>query len=535
MNAVGYTRVSMDDQVEHGHSLAAQETLIRQFAASRGWELVRVYSDPGISGRSDERPGLVELQADAAAGTFDVVIVHAIDRLYRRLERLLKVLQGFQQHGVAFVSITENLDFTTPWGKLALAVLGTLAEIYIDRLSAETAKGKHQRAREGLWNGSIPLGYCNGKCANCTDPNGLDYCPHFGGPDQGDGKQLALHPIEREAVRLAFAWYVTGEYSDGDIAEKLNATCHRLPDGRALPLRPKSEVGRNGPGVFTKDGLREILVRVFYTGMVPYYGVDSKGRKRKRKDPVALYPGQHPALVSQELFDKAQETRRLLSTNPRQRGATPARQYILSGLLRCDGCGSTMRAQGGANGRQYYVCSGRLQHATDCRLPAVLADEVEAQLRDVLLTLAVPADWERRLLRDMGRDPDAIAQQQAEIRARLARAAELYLDGLLSEERLAQEKRGAQSQLQDLTPGELSAIMVVVGQLTRLQQQWDALPNLEKKKLLREVLTAAFVRGNALTAVEPTEQCYPLTKTILCQEEGFYHGDDGFFTIQLVE
>ncbi len=527
MNAVGYTRVSMDDQVEHGHSLAAQETLIRQFAASRGWELVRVYCDPGISGRSDERPGLAELQADAAAGHFDVVIVHAIDRLYRKLERLLKVLQGFQQHGVAFVSITENLDFTTPWGKLALAVLGTLAEIYIDRLSAETAKGKHQRAREGLWNGSIPLGYCNGKCSNCTDPNGPDYCPHFGGPDQGDGKRLALHPVEREAVRLAFEWYVTGEFSDGDIAERLNATCYRLPDGRELSFRPKSEAARNGPGIFTKDALRETLVRVFYTGMVPYYGCDDKGHKRKRRNPVALYPGQHPALVSQELFDKAQELRRLLTTNPRQRGATPARQYILSGLLRCDGCGSTMRAQGGANGRQYYVCSGRLQHATDCRLPAVLADDVEAQLRDLLLTLAIPADWERRVLNGLGRDPDVIAHQQVEIRARLARAAELYLDGLLSEERLAQEKRAAQSQLQDLTPGELSAIMIVVGQLTRLQQQWDALPNLEKKKLLREVLTAAFVRGNALTGVQPTEQCYPLTKTILCQEEGFYNGDDG--------
>ncbi len=290
MNAVGYTRVSLDDQVEHGHSLAAQETLIRQFAESRGWQLVRVYSDPGISGRSDERPGLAQLEADAVAGQFDVVIVHAIDRLYRRLERLLKVLQGLQQCGVAFVSVVENLDFTTPWGKMALAVLGTLAEIYIDRLSAETAKGKHQRAREGLWNGSIPLGYCSGKCAKCTDPNGPNYCPHHGGPDQGDGKILVPHPIEREAVRLAFEWYVTGKFSDGDIAEKLNAACHRLSDGRELPLRPKSEAGRNGPGIFTKDTLREVLVRVFYTGMVPYYGTDGKGHKRKRKDPGGALP-----------------------------------------------------------------------------------------------------------------------------------------------------------------------------------------------------------------------------------------------------
>ncbi len=113
MKAVGYTRVSSEDQAEHGHSLAAQETLIRQFAASRGWELLHVYSDPGLSGRRDDRPGLLQLQADAATSHFDVLIVHAIDRLYRRLEPLLKVLHTLQQHGVTCVSLSEHLDFTT--------------------------------------------------------------------------------------------------------------------------------------------------------------------------------------------------------------------------------------------------------------------------------------------------------------------------------------------------------------------------------------------------------------------------------------
>jgi len=534
MKAVGYTRVSAEDQVEHGRSLAAQETLIRQFAAGRGWQLVHIYSDPGLSGRRDDRPGLLQLQADAAAGQFDVVIVHAIDRLYRRLEPLLKVLQTLQQNGVTCVSVVENLDFTTPWGKLALAILGTLAEIYIDRLSAETAKGKHQRAREGLWNGSIPLGYCTGRCAQCTDPNGPDYCPRFGGPDLGDGQNLVPHPIEAEAVRLAFEWYATAEYSDGAIAARLNSQRYRWPDGREVALRPKSEAGRQGPGVFTKDTVREVLGRVFYTGLVPYYGTDGQGRRRKRHEPVALYAGRHPALVSQELFARVQEVRRLLRKHPRRRGMTRARQYVLSGVLRCAGCGSAMRGQGGAQGRHYYVCAGRLQHTTGCRLPATPAEQVEEALHRWLLALPVPADWQERLLSRLGHDPQALTRQQAEIRARLARAAELYLAGLLSAERLAQEQREAQSRLQDLTPGEISAIIAVEEQLVRLQQQWDELEALEKKKLLRGVLTAAFVRGDALVAVQPAEQCYPLIKTILGQEEGFYNGDDGGLTQVLV-
>src|SRR5690606_28547339 len=144
--------------------------------------------------------------------------------------------------GVSFVSITENLDFTTPWGKLTLAVLGTLAEIYLDKLSAETSKGKVARAQKGLYNGTIPYGYCQGNCATCTDPNGPGYCPRCGGPDLKEEEPsyaLWLHPVESAAMRLAFEWYATGDYSDGDIARRLNGCQYRGSDGASLPFRSK--------------------------------------------------------------------------------------------------------------------------------------------------------------------------------------------------------------------------------------------------------------------------------------------------------
>ena len=73
MNVVGYIRVSTDDQAEHGHSLEAQETLIRQFADSRSWQLVHIYQDAGLSGRNDRRPNLAQLLGDAETGRFEVV------------------------------------------------------------------------------------------------------------------------------------------------------------------------------------------------------------------------------------------------------------------------------------------------------------------------------------------------------------------------------------------------------------------------------------------------------------------------------
>ncbi|MBI5032610.1 MAG: recombinase family protein [Chloroflexi bacterium] len=307
MKAVGYIRVSSEMQIETGHSLGAQRTLITDYVRAKGWTLSEVFCDPGLSGTLSNRPALRELMSRAEQREFDVVIVYAIDRFYRDLGGLLTALHHLQKHRVTFVSITENLDFTTPWGKLVLAVLGALAEIYIDKLREETKKGKQARARKGLWNGSIPFGYCNGLCASCTDVNGKDYCPNFGQANRSHSGILIAHPIESVAVRLTFGWYEMRNWSHRLIAEKLNAYELILPDGSVRHFRTKRCPSLGGPQRITRSTVREMLSRIFYTGQLPYYGTNEHGIKLKRRNISALVPGQHPALISQELFDHCQE------------------------------------------------------------------------------------------------------------------------------------------------------------------------------------------------------------------------------------
>ena len=153
----------------------------------------------------------------------------------------------------------ERLDFTTPWGKLTLTVLGMLAEIYIDNLRQETRKGKHQRARKGLWNGSIPYGYCRGLCAQCKDPNGAGYCPEFGLPNKTDGSVLIPHPIDSVAVKLAYERYATGDYSDTRVTDALQSYEHHLPDGKVIHFRKRGTKNYTQPGPITKDTVRELL------------------------------------------------------------------------------------------------------------------------------------------------------------------------------------------------------------------------------------------------------------------------------------
>jgi hypothetical protein len=232
-----------------------------------------------VSGRHAHRAALHRLVRDIKAGLLDVLVVDRIDRLFRNLELLLKMVKLCRDHQVQLVSVSEDIDFDSPWGNMFLAILGAWAELYVRLLSQETRKSKLARARKGLWNGSIPFGYCAGKCSNCADPNGKDYCPYFGQPDRHSGRVLVPHPIESEAVKLAFHWYATGEFSDADIARQLNDHRLSLADGSVAQFRPKfypRQNVRQTPGPITKDTVRVWLQRRFYTGMVEYVGADDE-------------------------------------------------------------------------------------------------------------------------------------------------------------------------------------------------------------------------------------------------------------------
>jgi len=523
MNAAGYTRVSISEQAEDGFSLESQDHNIHAFAQGKGMEVVHIYQDAGISGTRSDRPALEQLLHDAEQGKFDVVIVHSIDRFYRDLQGLLKALNHLQQHGVAFISISENLDFTTPWGKLALAVLGSLAEIYIDRLSEDTRRGKRQRARNGLWNGSPPLGYCRGNCATCTVPNGPDYCPHAGQANRSQDKGLVLHPIESEMVRLAFEWYATGNYSDGQIAEKLSAHAHTLPDGSTVRFLSKGRPGRSDPGPLSKDTIRDVLKNPFYTGVVPYYG---KQGPRRRK-PVSLSPGKHQALVEQTVFDRCQEIRRL-SARPRTHGGTTCRIYPLSGILYCAACGSKMRAQGGSKGRHYYVCTGRLQHTTDCSDPAVCAQDAEAQLVEFLDSLPVPDDLETWVCQQLDPewDEQQVREQEVQLQGRLVRAVELYLAGDISKARYETEKTDCEDKLADLRPGAIRDILARTELLIGFAGRYQEASGLQKKKLMRVLVASAHLRKQCLVSVQPQPLLYPIFRNLI-QRMSFSGGSDG--------
>jgi DNA invertase Pin-like site-specific DNA recombinase len=153
MRAAIYTRVSTNV----GQSPEMQSRELRQFCKARGWQIVDEYTDKGISGAKDSRPELNRLMADAHKRKFDAVVVWKFDRFARSVSHLLRALENFQALGIAFVSLSESLDTSTPAGKMVFTVLGAVAELERSLIGERVRAGLRNARAKGIRLGRPPL------------------------------------------------------------------------------------------------------------------------------------------------------------------------------------------------------------------------------------------------------------------------------------------------------------------------------------------------------------------------------------------
>ena len=139
-----YARVSTLRDQEPENQLAE----LRRYVEARGWQATE-YVDRGVSGAKDHRPALDALLRDARCRRFDVVTCWALDRFGRNLRHLVTVIDELQALGVAFVSLGENLDLTTPAGRLQLHVLAALAEFERARIAERVTAGLARARQQG--------------------------------------------------------------------------------------------------------------------------------------------------------------------------------------------------------------------------------------------------------------------------------------------------------------------------------------------------------------------------------------------------
>ena len=190
--AVGYIRVSTDEQAQDGFSLGAQREAITAFAKSQGYELVTIIEDAGVSGAKDPltRPGFAQVMDLAAQGAFGVLLVWKFDRLARSLSYAVTTAQTLRErYNVTLRSVTEPIETETPMGQMLFSIFASMAAMEREGIKERTLLGKEAKAKQGgFTGGKVPYGYERDKEGN-----------------------LIPSPTEAPVVQQIFAWRREGK------------------------------------------------------------------------------------------------------------------------------------------------------------------------------------------------------------------------------------------------------------------------------------------------------------------------------------
>jgi site-specific DNA recombinase len=345
-----YTRKSHEEGLEQEfNSLDAQREAAEAYIESQrmqGWRgLPDRYDDGGFSGGNMDRPALKRLLDDVDDGKVDVIVVYKIDRLSRSLLDFTRMVENFNERGVSFVSVTQQISTTDSTGRMMLNILMTFAqyerEVIGDRIRDKIAAAK----RRGK--------YCGG--------------PAILGYDiDRENKKLLVNPDEAPLVQHIFRRF-TQLASARKLAQELNEQGYKTKSW-------VTKKGKHREGTEWNTGhIYRLLGNRIYIGEVVHKGES--------------YPGEHQAIVDKELWEKVQS---ILSENTRAKLSKAKTKMIspLQGVIRCGHCDCSMGptyTQKGERRYTYYICEKDAKRAVSrCPLKRVPAGDIEKAVLEQL-------------------------------------------------------------------------------------------------------------------------------------------------------
>jgi len=329
LRVCAYVRVSTDS-LDQAESLQNQsETYIRSITANPEYEFAGIYSDQGITGYSEKRPGFQSMIDDSMKGKVDLIIVKSISRFARNTVTVLRAARELKEIGVGIFFEEQNINTLSSEGEMMLAVMASFAQEE-SRSMSENMKWTFKKKFE------------NGETVINTK--------RFMGYDKDEYGELIINDNEAITIRMIFDLYIKG-YGAFRIAKKLNN------DGTKTVTGAK----------WSDTAILNMLKNEKYKGdylLQKYYVPDNKRKETKpnRGELQSYYiKDNHPGIVTSELWDKVQE---IISDRRDQKhiesGATKNKymnRYPLSGKLLCPVCGSTLKRRTSYNRQIEWSCS----------------------------------------------------------------------------------------------------------------------------------------------------------------------------------
>jgi DNA invertase Pin-like site-specific DNA recombinase len=345
-----YTRKSSEEGLEQAfNSLDAQREACEAYIRSQrqeGWHLFAArFDDGGVSGSTLERPALQRLLGEIQRGTIDTVVVYKVDRLTRALSDFARLVEIFDRHNVAFVSVTQQFNTTSSMGRLTLNVLLSFAQ-FEREVTGERIRDKFAASRaKGMWmGGTVPLGY-----------------------DLED-RYLVVNKQEAATVQ-----YIFQRYAEVRCVRLLKA---ELDTAGICSKRRISAAGTVSGGTpFSRGALYALLRNRLYLGETVHKG--------------KAHPGQHNAIVDSVLWESVQATLDKNRAN-RANGVGAKQSSLLAGLL-FDSAGhrlTPVHTQRRGRRYRYYVSNASTPRL---RLPAHELERLVLERAAPILSESAPA------------------------------------------------------------------------------------------------------------------------------------------------
>lgn len=208
MKAIGYIRVSTDEQAREGISLENQKAKIQAYCELNDLSLVDIIEDAGKSGKDLNREGIQQLMSLLKGRSIDAVVVYKLDRLSRRVKDTLSLMDLIEKRSVAFHSITERIDTKSAMGKFFLNIMASMNQWERDTISERTKDALRLKVSRNERAGQVPFGYSLAE----------------------DGNALVENPKEQEAIRLIKDLHEKG-YNYSAICRELTREGHK-PNGK---------------------------------------------------------------------------------------------------------------------------------------------------------------------------------------------------------------------------------------------------------------------------------------------------------------
>ena len=321
LRVAAYCRVSTaleEQESSYASQIRSYTELISQH---EGWELVDIYADEAVSGtKTDKREDFNRLLADCRKGKIDRVLVKSISRFSRNTKDCLAALRELMRLGVTVQFEKENIDTGTLTTELMVSVSGSLAQQESMSISQNIRMGYRRRMERGEFIASSPpYGYRN-----------------------AGGGRLEIVPEEAEVIRWVFESYLNGQ-GIVTIAEEMNrrgvpkkhGEAAWIPYAVACWLRNEKYTGNT------------LCQKTFTTGF-PYISVKNRGEVDQ-----FYIENSHPAIISQEIFDKVQALRK-----KKKAPASAPSKFPLTRKMICGKCGATFYRTVDRHGANNWVCSG---------------------------------------------------------------------------------------------------------------------------------------------------------------------------------